>query len=179
MGSEREVKFRVEDLAELRARLLDLAAERTSKSQTEDNWIFDRGDELRDLGCVLRLRLDGHGTLVTFKGPARFEGPVKVRSEHETRVDDPEAMRTILEQLGYRAVTRYQKKREEWRVGGILVALDNTPMGDFVEFEGDGASKLSERCGFAAEDAELRTYVELYSDHRRRNPDAPEEMLLP
>jgi adenylate cyclase class 2 len=179
MGAERELKFRVEDLAELRARLLDLEAERISKSQTEDNWLFDRDDELRQLGCVLRLRLDGQGTLVTFKGPASFEGAVKVRSEYETRVNEPEAMRSILEHLGYRAVTRYQKKREEWRIGGIVVALDNTPMGDFVEFEGDGAEKLSERCGFAAEDAERRTYVELYSDYRRKNPDAPEEMLLP
>ena len=179
MGAERELKFRVEDLAELRARLLDLAAERISKSQSEDNWIFDRGDELRNLGCVLRLRLDGHGALVTFKGPARFEGAVKVRDEYETRIDELEAMRSLLEQLGYRAVTRYQKRREEWRIGGILVALDNTPMGDFVEFEGDGAEKLSERCGFEAEEAELRTYVELYSDYRREHPDAPEEMLLP
>lgn len=179
MGAERELKFRVEDLAELRARLLDLEAERINKSQTEDNWIFDRGDELRSLGCVLRLRLDGQGTLVTFKGPARFEGAVKVRSEYETRVNDAEAMRSILEHLGYRAVTRYQKKREEWRIGGIVVALDNTPMGDFVEFEGDGAEKLSERCGYAAEDAERRTYVELYSDYRREHPEAPEEMLLP
>ena len=179
MGAERELKFRVEDLAGLRARLLYLAAERISKSQSEDNWIFDRGDELRNLGCVLRLRLDAHGALVTFKGPASFEGPVKVRSEYETRVDNPEAMRSLLEQLGYRAVTRYQKRREEWRVGGILVALDNTPMGDFVEFEGDGAEKLSQRCGFEADDAELRTYIELYSAYRRDHPDAPEEMLLP
>ena len=179
MAAERELKFRVEDLSELRARLLDLAAERTSKSQAEDNWVFDRGDELRESGCLLRLRLDGHGTLVTFKGPAQFEGAVKVRSEYETRVDDPEAMRSVLEQLGYRAVNRYQKMREEWHVGGILVALDNTPMGDFVEFEGDGAEKLSERCGFEEKDAELKNYVELYSEYRRNHPDAPEEMLLP
>ena len=179
MGAERELKFRVEDLAELRARLIDLAAERVSKNQIEDNWIFDRGDELRNLGCVLRLRLDGHGTLVTFKGPATFEGAVKVRSEYQTRVEDPDAMRSLLEELGYRAVTRYQKRREEWRIGGILVALDNTPMGDFVEFEGDGAEKLSERCGYRSEDAEKQTYVELYSEYRRRHPDAPEEMLLP
>ncbi len=52
-------------------------------------------------------------------------------------------------------------------------------MGEFVEFEGEGAEKLAERFGFAAGDAEERTYLDLYSDYRREHPDAPEEMLLP
>lgn len=178
MSTERELKFRVEDLSELRGRLIELEAERISKSRFEDNWILDRGDELRTLGCVLRLRLDGQGALITFKGPARFESGVKVRMEHETRIEDAEAMRSLLEQLGYRAVTRYQKRREEWRIGGIVVALDHTPMGDFVEFEGEGAEKLSQRCGFDNEEAELRTYIELYREYRREHPEAPEEMML-
>jgi len=181
MGDERELKFPVDDLTVLRGRLLELEAERLSKSQFEDNWIFDRGDELRSLGCLLRLRLeaDGNGALLTFKGPPRYDGAVKVRQEDETRVEDAEAMRALLEQLGYRAVTRYQKRRETWRLGGIIVVLDHTPMGDFVEFEGDNATKLSERCGFTPEDAERRTYLDLYSDYRREHPEAPEEMLLP
>ncbi len=179
MNAERELKFRVEDLDELRSRLIELEAERINKSQFEDNWVLDRGGELRTLGCMLRLRLDGTGATVTFKGPPRFEESVKIRTEFETAVDDLEAMRSLFEQLGYTQATRYQKWRETWRVGGISVVLDNTPMGDFVEFEGEGASKLSERCGFDVASAERRTYLELYSDYRRANPGAPEEMLLP
>lgn len=180
MGAERELKFPVENHSDLRSRLIELEAERTSKSQFEDNWIFDRDGDLFRQGCLLRLRFDGSsGAVMTFKGPPTFEGPVKIRLEHETRVEEPEAIQGILEQLGYRVATRYQKRREKWRVGGITVCLDTTPMGDFVEFEGDGAQKLSERCGFAAEQAERRTYLDLYSDYRREHPEAPEEMLLP
>jgi adenylate cyclase class 2 len=180
MGDERELKFPVENHSDLRSRLIDLEAERTSKSQSEDNWIFDRGGNLREQGRLLRLRFDGgSGAVLTFKGPPTFEGPVKIRLEHETRMEDPEAIQGILEELGYRVVTRYQKRREKWRVGGITVCLDTTPMGDFVEFEGDGAQKLAERCGFSADEAERRTYLDLYSDYRREHPEAPEEMLLP
>lgn len=179
MGAERELKFPVENLSEVQARLVELGAERTSKRQFEDNWVFDRNDELRDLGCLLRLRLVGNGALLTLKGPPRFEGAVKVRSEHETQIEEPQAMRALLEQLGYQVVTRYQKRRETWRLGGIVVALDITPMGEYVEFEGDNAEKLSERCGFTPADAEHRTYLDLYSDYRSEHPEAPEEMLLP
>ena len=179
MGSERELKFKVEDQQALRARLVDLAAERIMSGHFEDNWIFDRDDELRGKECLLRLRVDGHGASLAFKGPATFDGAVKVRPEFESSVEDPEAIRELLEHLGYRVATRYQKKREEWRVGGIIVAIDNTPIGAWVEFEGDeGVEKLAARCSFQPEDAEPRTYLELYADHRREHPEVPEEMVF-
>ncbi len=177
MGSERELKFKVDDQQALRARLVDLGAERDS-SHFEDNFVFDREGELLDQGCVLRLREDGHGALLTFKGPPSFEGAVKVRAEFESRVDDATGIRGLLEHLGYRVATRYQKKREEWRVGGIVVAIDNTPIGAYVEFEGEGVEKLAKRCGFEAGDAESRSYLELYADHREEHPDLPDEMVF-
>lgn len=178
MASEREIKFRVDDRPALVARLMELQAEHVTSSRFEDNWVFDRDNELRDNQCLLRLRIEKRGSILTYKGPPTFEGPVKVRSEYESGVEDPEAVQELLEHLGYQVATRYQKRRDEWRVGGITVVLDNTPIGDFVEFEGDGAEKLSARCGFAAEDAEIKTYLELYADYRRKHPEEPEEMVF-
>lgn len=179
MAAEREIKFRVDDRSALLGRLVELEAEQVNSSQFEDNWVFDRGDELRGRHCVLRLRVDGQGAYLTFKGPPRFDGIVKVREEHETSVEEPEAVRALLEAIGFEAVTRYQKKREEWLVGGITVALDNTPIGNFVEFEGEGVEKLAARCGFEDHEAERRTYLELWADYRREHPEAPEEMVFP
>lgn len=179
MASERELKFRVLDRPALIARLIDVEAEQIASTQFEDNWVFDKEGELLEKKCLLRLRVDGHGSTLTYKGPATFEGAVKVRSEHETGIEDSEAAQGILEQLGYRVVTRYQKRREEWRLGGITVALDDTPIGHYVEFEGEGAERLARRCGFSDEGAEPRTYLELYADYRQQNPEAPEEMVFP
>ncbi len=178
MAVERELKFARADLAALRERLAELEAERLSAPGTEDNWVFDRQGELAATGCLLRLRRDRQGSLLTFKGPAQFEGGAKVRTEHQTRVEDAEELRKVLAALGYRAVRRYQKRREEWRLGGVIVALDHTPIGDFVEFEGEGAATVARRCGFAAEAAERRTYLELYDDHLRKNPGAPPDMVF-
>ena len=156
-----------------------MEAERLSAANSEDNWIYDRGDELRKNKNLLRLRIDKKGSRLTYKGAPRFENEVKVRTEHETEIDDADQIHSILESLGFRVVRRYQKKREEWRLGGVTVALDHTPIGDFVEFEGVGAGTVARRFGFELDRAERLSYVELYEDYRSKNPDAPPDMVFP
>jgi predicted adenylyl cyclase CyaB len=176
---ERELKFPVEGLEGVRERLVELEAERLGPASFEDNWLFDRGGELDQRGCLLRLRADGRGARVTFKGPRRFDGPTKVRVEHEMSVEGHETARALFESLGYSVVRRYQKVREEWRLGGVLVALDHTPIGDYVEFEGDRAHVLARRCGLELEQAERRDYLRLYDDYLREHPGGPPEMVFP
>ena len=176
---ERELKFPCADLDAVRSRLVELEAERVSASAREDNLVFDRDGELEKSQKLLRLRTDRNGSRLTFKGPAHFEGSVKVRREDETPVEDPKVIRRILENLGYEVVRRYQKFREEWRLGGIVAALDHTPIGDFAEFEGEGAERLARRCGFELEQAERRNYLRLYSDYRREHPESPDDMVFP
>lgn len=178
-GEERELKFAAADHNTLRSRLLELEAERVGPSAFEDNRLFDRDGELAERGLLLRLRVDRQGAWLTFKGPARYEGRMKVRPEHQSRLDDPQAMEAILTSLGYAIVRRYQKHREEWTLGGVTVALDHTPIGDFVEFEGEGAEKLAQRCGFDPASAERRAYLRLYDDFLAEHPEAPRDMVFP
>ena len=175
---EWELKFHCPSLEDLRERLRDLDAERLSAASAEDNRVYDRNNRLRKEEKLLRLRDDPRGSRLTFKGPPRFEEQVKIRVEHETKVEDPKQIHAILTSLGFEVVRRYQKKREEWHVGGVTVSLDHTPIGDFVEFEGTGADAVARRCGFVLAEAEKRTYVELYEDHRLDNPDAPPDMVF-
>jgi adenylate cyclase class 2 len=176
---ERELKFACSSLEDLRERLREMEAERLSAANSEDNWIYDRKDELKSSQQLLRLRVDRKGARLTYKGAPRFENEVKVRVEHETEVDDADQIHNILESLGYKVFRRYQKKREEWHVGGVTVALDHTPIGDFVEFEGDGAGAVARRFGFDLEQSERLSYVELYESYREKNPDAPPDMVFP
>lgn len=177
-GVERELKFPGVELDRLRDRLSELEAERTGPGALEDNWVFDRRGELEAEHCVLRLRRDSKGAKVTFKGPPRFEGRTKVRVEHESRIDDPDGMRALFESLGYQVVRRYQKMRETWQLGGVMIALDHTPIGDFAEFEGDGAEKVAKRCDLDPATAERRSYLRLYADHLAAHPDAPPDMVF-
>ena len=178
-GIEREIKFPGVELDKLRQRLIELESERRAPGAFEDNWVFDRDGELRSGGRILRLRIDGSGGRVTLKGPLELEGNVKVRAETEFGVDDADEARILLEGLGYRVVSRYQKVREEWQLGGVTIALDHTPIGDFAEFEGEGAETVAKRCGFDPKNGEKRSYLRLYEDHLKQHPEAPPEMVFP
>jgi adenylate cyclase, class 2 len=175
---EREIKFPRVELEKLRERLLELEAERVGPGAFEDNWILDRGDELLSTGRILRLRTDGGRARLTFKGPMSLEGNVKVREEREVGIENAEEAMALLENLGYSVVRRYQKVREEWHLGGVTIALDHTPIGDFAEFEGDGAETVAKRCGFDAQKSERRSYLRLYQDYLKEHPDAPPEMVF-
>jgi adenylate cyclase, class 2 len=175
---EREIKFPHVELDKLRDRLIELEAERVGPSSFEDNWILDRDQELLSSGRILRLRTDGNRARLTFKGPMRLEGNVKVREEREVEIQSAEEGMALFENLGYAVVRRYQKMREEWQLGGVTIALDHTPIGDFAEFEGDGAETVAKRCGFDAEKGERRSYLRLYEDYLKKHPDAPPEMVF-
>jgi len=98
---ERELKFPDVDLDALRGRLIECEAERITASALEENQLFDRNNELAESDSLLRLRMDSQGTWLTFKGPARFEDGVKVRVEHETKVDDAAQLDSLMDRAAY------------------------------------------------------------------------------
>ncbi len=175
---ERELKFSNVEHSLIREKLRELQAEKMGVPVLEDNYIFDHKDQLKNIGCVLRLRIENNGGIISFKGPPTFKEGVKIRQEIETRVENPYKMRKILELLGYKVMRRYQKIREVWRLGGVTIYLDRTPIGNFVEFEGMGSEKVALRCGLDPENAEKKSYVELYDEYREQHPNAPLDMIF-
>jgi adenylate cyclase class 2 len=175
---EREIKFPGVELDKLRGRLAELEAERMGPAAFEDNWILDRNGELLASGRILRLRTDGQRARLTFKGPLTIEGNMKVREEREVEIENADEAQALFANLGYSVVRRYQKMREEWQLGGVTIALDHTPIGDFAEFEGDGAETVAKRCGLDPEKGEKRSYLRLYEDYLKEHPEAPPEMVF-
>jgi len=170
---ERELKIPVDDLDAVRERLRSRGARRLSPAEREVNLLFD--DELGSLersDRVLRVRRVGGRCLLTFKGPPTFRGPVKEREELETETAEAEVMTRILERLGLRPVVRYEKDRERWALEGAEVALDRTPMGDFVEIEGPGEAleRLAAELELDVERAVRESYVTLWRNYRAEHP---------
>ena len=176
--TERELKFAAADHDRLRGRLQELGGDCVAASAFEDNWVFDSGEALASSGKLLRIRRTRKGSKLTFKGPASFERGVKVRTEIETAINEPANLRSIFEELGYSLVRQYQKYRENWALGSVIISLDKTPIGNFAEFEGVGCERLAVRCGLEPRDAELRNYLEIYEDYLAEHPDAPEHMVF-
>ena len=189
--NEREVKIPAADLDVVRERLQAARAQRRRPAGLESNLVFDRVDEpvekrLRTRNELLRLRSDGGGHRLTFKSAPRFVDGVKERLEHEFEVNDAAAARLLLESLGFRVAVRYEKVRETWRLLDCEIALDRTPMGDFVEVEELGSDLPPDRigevcrlCGLEAERSVPEDYLALYRAYRSERPELPRDMVFP
>jgi len=128
----------------------------------------------------VRAAATPQAAVLTYKGPvqagggeASFHGRrYKIREEHEVRVEDEAALARIFEGMGLRPLFRYEKYRSAYRLpgfAGLIVELDETPIGDFLELEGDRAA--IDRCaallGFRPADYIVKSYGALFLEQRR------------
>jgi adenylate cyclase class 2 len=138
---EREVKLRFDSPEQARAAITAAHAILLRPRRLQHDVLFDTADaQLRREGCALRVRHENGTGVITFKG-AVVPAAMKLRAEYETAIASPDAMRQVLEGLGFRPWFTYEKYREEYALPGVVVAVDETPIGTFVEIEG-GESEI-------------------------------------
>jgi len=178
---EVEVKIPVSDLAALRERLREKGAALSATEHAEVNVLYDDADHrLSGAGRTVRLRRAGERATLTYKGAVRFQGGAKIREERETEVSDAGETEAILAGLGLAPRFRYDKRREEWSCEGAAVALDTTPIGFFVEIEGDPPTirRIVSLLGLDASETIPYSYAELYARRRKEDPTLPYDMLF-
>ena len=136
-------------------------------------------------------------TLLTFKSPPEelAIGDVghvgdrrhKVREEIETELTDGATIQRIFEGLGLRGWFRYEKYRTTYvlpgRYGwakGLLIEVDETPIGVFVELEGAAGAidRAAKELGYSARDYVLKNYLVLYVEECKRRGESPKDMLF-
>jgi adenylate cyclase class 2 len=179
---EIEVKIPAADLDAVRRRLRDKGAVQTRERHDESNDLYDHADgRLASSGCALRLRRTDGESRLTFKGPARFAQGIKTREERETPVGNAGEAEAILLRLGFVRRFRYEKRREEWRLFDCAVALDETPIGNFVEVEGDpaGIRKAVAALELDFASAIPYSYAHLYALKRKEDPARAPDMMFP
>ena len=166
---EVEVKIAVPDLQAVAARLSELGFETTSERQFESNTIWDTADQsLRRSGEIVRLREYGPERIVTYKGPA-LPGKHKRREELESDVTSLIALERIFTRLGLVPSFRYEKYRTEYRRKDSpgVVTLDETPIGNFIELEGEPQwiDRTAGELGLPESEYLTGSYATLYVDH--------------
>jgi adenylate cyclase class 2 len=164
---EREIKLRFENSGSARAAVVAAGGTPLRGRRLQDDCLLDTIDELlRQRQAVLRVRTESGSTLLTFKGPVQPSN-MKVREELETTVGEGALVVRLLEKLGFRVWFRYQKYREEFALDDVVVAIDETPVGIFVEIEGSetGIAAASEALGRGPSDYVLDSYRGLFVRH--------------
>jgi adenylate cyclase, class 2 len=177
MAKEREIKLRIENLPALRRALWKLGAQVARPRVHERNVVFDTPEfTLARREQLLRIRTEAPAgrsrkrpsrSVVTFKRPVSKAGSNgkgerhKVREEIELEVSHEKALARIFEALGMRGWFQYEKFRTTLRLPGsrawakgLLIELDETPIGFFVELEGPAGAidRAAQALGFEKSD---------------------------
>lgn len=134
--------------------------------------------------------------MVTFKRPTgedevsadgRVTSKYKVREELELEVSDGGMLTKIFEALSLDGWFRYEKYRTTYKLGkahgwakDLLIELDETPVGSFVELEGPGEAidRAAQELGFTKREYITKSYLALYVEECRRRGEEPRNMLF-
>jgi adenylate cyclase class 2 len=163
-----------------RGMLLRLRVERTAgrglalKGRGErrtllDAWLFPTRGRQR---AVVTLKTPPLNSVMPGTGGGRvapvLEGPYKVRREIEFSVPDSRAFHEVLTALRLAPAFYYEKIRATYRlerIRGMEITLDETPVGAFLELEGNpaGIDRTRRALGYRAEDAILLSYGAIYA----------------
>lgn len=179
MENEVEIKFRILNLEALRNRLREIGFREVTPRTHEMNTLYDHLGRMRSRGEVLRIRRYGDIWNLTHKskgGNAKH----KTRRELETRIEDGETLAEIFRAIGYEPSFRYEKYRSEWTDGNGHVVLDETPIGDLGEIEGEPGwiDQTAEKLGVRESDYINKSYAELFRDWTKQNHSKARNMTF-
>jgi adenylate cyclase class 2 len=165
---EREIKLRFDSISEARQAVIAAGALPLYGRRLQEDALLDTDDEqLRRKRCVLRVRIENGKSRLTYKGPVQ-PSIMKVREELETVVADGELLLRVFGELGLHIWFRYEKYREEFSHEDVIIAIDETPVGVFVELEGSeqGIAQMTVALGRAPADYIVDSYRSLFLQHR-------------
>jgi adenylate cyclase, class 2 len=165
---EREIKLSFDSVEQARDAVLAAGGTPLHCRRLQEDSLLDTEDEsLRRRRCVLRIRVENGKSRITFKGPVQ-PSVMKLRDEFETLVGDGVLLLRIFEELGFHVWFRYEKYREEFSREDVTVAIDETPVGVFVEIEGSeqGITSMADALGRTPADYILDSYRGLFLQHR-------------
>ena len=183
-SNDREIEIKLPSAGvEEARRKLRAAGFRVAKHRIfEKNILYDTATtDLRRSSCLLRLREIGKTYKLTYKGKPE-PGKHKNREEIETDVDDGPAFANILTRLGYLPVFRYEKFRTEFQQRGSkgTATLDETPIGTYLELEGDPdwIDRMARTLGYEENDYITASYARLFFEWRQRTGSTQDNMLF-
>jgi adenylate cyclase class 2 len=133
-----EVEVKARSPPDIESRIIELGGELLGVETHLDLYFshpfrdFARTDE------ALRIRIKEEGARLTYKGP-KLDIETKSRQELTVRVDDAEALESILESVGFSRAAVVKKRRSKYSLGEATLAVDEVEsLGAFIEVELSG-----------------------------------------
>lgn len=168
---EIEVKVVLKDFKEIKKKLKELGAEKKCPKTFEKNILFGHKKLKFEKDWILRLRKFGKKNILTLKTSAKGKKGFKVREEINILVEDFENMKNILEKIGFFEAFYYEKYREDYIYNGLNISLDKTPIGNYVEIEGDYKNilKFLKKINVKIEETISLSYIQLFQMFNKKS----------
>lgn len=168
---EVEIRAKIENLTDLKERLIDLGAEFGVQRKQFDA-IYKRKGKERDTqgpgSYILRIRDSDNGKFLTFKALTERQGAWE---EYELEIDNVKEAKKILQRIDFVEVLTLTKERISGKLGEFNFNLDNIKeLGSYIEVElisnnsKEAQDKIKQflfRLGISEEQLERRGYVEI------------------
>jgi len=182
---EIEVKFKLKGPKVIKTKLKKIGAKFIKKVFEENLRFDDKKRRLKSKNFLLRLRKDDKIRL-TFKDRKRYfptinDDGLKVAEEIEIEVGDFKRMKRILEKLGFRVSSRYQKMREIWHYKDLEIAIDKMPyLGYFLEIEGPSKNikRIVASLKLDLKNGITKTYGNLWEEYRKKHKIRSGDMVF-
>lgn len=170
-----EVEVKARSVPGIEKKILDLGGELMGVENHLDLYFSSSFRNFAKTDEALRIRVKKEGARLTYKGP-KLDSETKSRRELTVRVDDPNALESILESIGFSRAAVVKKRRTKYALGEAVLCVDEVEgLGSFVEVELAGdeeweaqkrtAQDILKRLGLG--DSIRKSYLELLDDTRR------------
>jgi adenylate cyclase, class 2 len=198
---EIEIKLRVTD-PHVAIRAIQALGAVNQGRVFESNTLYDTPhSDLRRRGRLLRVRTESaaSGTarihsasirrvVLTTKAPSRQRRAPKKRPRYKERAErevvagsHPRNWAAVFTRLGFQPQFHYEKYRTSFRLRGLHLDLDETPVGTFLELEGrpSAIDRVACALGYAPSAYIRGTYWDIYAADRRRRGRPIKNMVFP
>jgi len=177
-NNEVELKFKVDNYVNIKNLLKKLGAEFVGKAFERTVRFDTENQSLEQDGKFLRTRT-GFKNVITFKRKIE-NNDFKEREEVEFEIADTEKMNYILKNLGFSKILIMEKHREKWNFNNTEVVLDELPMGNYMEIEGDEESivKVANSLELNLDDKITGTYWDIWKDFSKKNGIDDENIIF-
>jgi len=171
--TEIEVKIKISDPKSLQKKIITQGAQLLSPRHLEENIFYDfPSQDLHKKRNALRLRRIHKKGYLTFKGPPQKSRKFKIREEYETEIKNVKQLQKILKNLGLNPVFQYKKHRTILKKKNLVVCIDETDIGNYIELEGEQNEivKFSKGMGFSKNDFIKLDYVQMLKNEEAGKP---------
>lgn len=170
---EIEYKFFVKDKENL-IKILDKIATNKKPRQYQKTVMFDNSDKImQKTNGRIRVRILGQSweKTLSYKKPLSSHKGAKREVEYEIFFQDSDnQIEKILEKMGFKPTTSYERYQTCWQIGRSKVTLDEYPFADIIEIEGEKKQieKIARDLGFNPREGLTKPVDTLFLEWRKK-----------